>query len=200
MIYNLLNRLKNEIYIDLYAAKEILLEIAEKTSAKVGSIKKTIDAAAIDSEIDKEYEELGRRIHRLIKEDKYPEGDLAVTESLDRLHHLKLTLLRFEEEMAYFSDKMLIGKALDLKDDLKKGCATLEIVTISDNSPFVRVRISDLKLPPGLLIILIKRSDKILIPNGMTELRGGDLLTVIGYRASIDDAVQLFNGVHGGTV
>lgn len=200
MIYNLLNRLKNEIYIDLYGVKEILLEIAEKTSAKVGSIKKSIDAAALDSEIDKEYEELGKRTYTLIKEDKDPSGDPAIMDSLDRLRQLKLTLLRLEEEMAYFSDKILIGKVLDLKDDLKKGSATLEVITISKDSPFIKIRISDLKLPSDLLIILIKRSDNILIPNGMTELREGDLITIIGCRASIDDAVKSFNGVHGATV
>lgn len=198
MAYNLLNRLKNELYINLERAKEILLEIAEKTSAKIGSIKKAIEAAALDTRIDKEYEGLGTRIYALIKEDKDPVDDPEITDRVNRLRELKQTLLRLEEELAYFGDKMLISKVLDLKDNLKKGSATLEVITISNNSPLIKARINNLKLPAGLLIILIKRSDQLLIPDGMTELRAGDSLTVIGYRSSIDDAIRLFNGIKEG--
>lgn len=198
MAYNLLNRLKNELYINLERAKEILLEIAEKTSAKIGSIKKAIEAAALDTRIDKEYEGLGTRIYALIKEDKDPVDDPEITDRVNRLRELKQMLLRLEGELAYFGDKMLISKVLDLKDNLKKGSATLEVITISNNSPLIKARINNLKLPAGLLIILIKRSDQFLIPDGMTELRAGDLITVIGYRSSIDDAIRLFNGIKEG--
>ncbi|MEK7279497.1 MAG: hypothetical protein AAB090_02475, partial [Nitrospirota bacterium] len=68
MISNLLKRLKNELYIDLSAVKLILFEIAEKTSAKVGSIKRSIQASELDSKIDKEYEVLGLKIWNLLNE------------------------------------------------------------------------------------------------------------------------------------
>lgn len=194
MIYNLLNRLKNELYIDLNVAKEILLEIAEKTSVKVESIKKAIKVAELDSRIDKEYEGLGVKIYTLIKEDKDIINDQEITDRVNRLRQMKLTLLKLEEEMAYISDKLLISKVLDLKDELKKGSVTLETITISNNSSLIKARISDLKLPQGMLIILIKRSDQLLIPNGMTELRAGDLITILGCRSSIDDTIKLLLG------
>lgn len=194
MIFNLLNRLKNELYIDLNGSKEILLEIAEKTSAKVESIKKAIEAAELDSKIDREYEGLGTKIYSLIKEGKDTVDDPEIINRINRLRHLKRMLLRLEEEMVYISEKVLTGKLLDLKDELKKGSATLETITITNSSSFVKKKISDLRLPPGMLIILIKRSDQLLIPDGMMELNVGDSITMIGYRSGIDDAIRLFNG------
>ncbi|MBI5746964.1 MAG: hypothetical protein HZA13_08170 [Nitrospirae bacterium] len=196
MISNLLKRLKNELYIDLYGAKLILFEIAEKTSAKVGSIKRSIRASELDSKIDKEYEALGLKIWNLLNEGKVPlEGTTGVLDSVNRLRSLKQALLMFEEEMAYFSDGMLISKVLELKDGLKNGSAALETITISKDSPLVQVKVSDLKLPPGLLIILIKRSGQVLIPNGSTELIGGDSLMMMGYKSRIDETIKLLSKV-----
>ncbi|HLF86158.1 MAG TPA: TrkA C-terminal domain-containing protein [Nitrospiria bacterium] len=195
MISNLLKRLKNELYIDLNGAKLILFEIAEKTSAKVGSIKRSIQAAELDSKIDKEYEALGLKICNLLNEGKDPLEGTGVLDIVNRLRSLKQSLLRFEEEMAYFSDGMLISKVLELKDGLKNGSAALETITISKDSPLVQVKVSDLKLPPGLLIILIKRSGQVLIPNGSTELIGGDSLMMMGFKSRMDETTNLFNKV-----
>lgn len=195
MISNLLKRLKNELYIDLNGAKLILFEIAEKTSAKVGSIKRSIQASELDSKIDKEYEALGLKIWILLNEGKAPLEGTGVLDSVNRLRSLKQTLLRFEEEMAYFSDGMLISKVLELKEGLKSGSAALETITITKDSPLVQAKVSDLKLPPGLLIILIKRSGQVLIPNGATELIGGDSLMMMGYKSRIDETIQLLSKV-----
>lgn len=195
MISNLLKRLKNELYIDLSGAKLILFEIAEKTSAKVGSIKRSIQASELDSKIDKEYEVLGLKIWILLNEGKAPHEGTGVLDSVNRLRSLKQTLLRFEEEMAYFSDGMLISKVLELKEGLKNGSVALETITITKDSPLVQAKVSDLKLPPGLLIILIKRSGQVLIPNGATELIGGDSLMMMGYKSRIDETIKLISKV-----
>lgn len=195
MISNLLKRLKNELYIDLNAAKLILFEIAEKTSAKVGSIKRSIQASELDSKIDKEYEVLGFTIWNMLNEGRVPLEGPEVLDSVNRLRSLKQTLLRFEEEMAYFNDGMLISKVLELKEGLMNGSAVLETITITKDSPLVRVKVSDLKLPPGLLIILIKRSGRVIIPNGSTELIGDDSLMMMGFKLCIDETKKLFNKV-----
>jgi hypothetical protein len=195
MISNLLKRLKNELYIDLNAAKLILFDIAEKTSAKVGSIKRSIQASELDSKIDKEYEALGLKIWILLNEGRVPLEGTEVLDSVNRLRSLKQTLLRFEEEMAYFSDGMLISKVLELKEGLMSGSAALETITIAKDSPLVQAKISDLKLPPGLLIILIKRSGQVIIPNGSTELVGNDSLMMMGFKSRIDETKKLFSRV-----
>ncbi len=196
MISNLLKRLKNELYIDLHAAKLILFEVAEKTSAKVGSIKRSIHAAELDSKIDKEYEALGLKICNLLNEGKGPPlEETGVLDSVNRLRSLKQTLLRFEEEMAYFSDGMLISKVLELKEGLMNASAALETVTITKDSPLIKKRVSELKLPPGQLIILVKRSGQVLIPDGSTELIGDDSLVIMGYKSCMDETIKLFTKV-----
>ncbi len=195
MISNLLKRLKNELYIDLSAVKLILFEIAEKTSAKVGSIKRSIQASELDSKIDKEYEALGLKIWNLLNEGRVPLEGTEVLDNVNRLRSLKQTLLRFEEDMAYFSDGMLTSKVLELKEGLRKGSAGLETITIAKDSPLVQAKVSDLKLPPGVLIILINRSGQVIIPNGSTELICGDSLTLMGKKTHLDETIKLISKV-----
>ena len=42
-------------------------------------------------------------------------------------------------------------------------------------------RIQDLRLPEGSVITLITRGDKVISPNGGTQLRGGDRITVLAH-------------------
>lgn len=74
----------------------------------------------------------------------------------------------------------------------------LELVTVRDtNYEIIEVyideeiyegscRISDLKLPPGTLVTIIHRDDKIIAPSGSTEIRPKDTLTVLVDKMNIE--------------
>lgn len=57
-------------------------------------------------------------------------------------------------------------------------------VPVGRASPMANQAIVDLSLPPGALIILIKRQDERIVPNGGTVLNGGDTLVVVVDQAS----------------
>jgi len=56
-------------------------------------------------------------------------------------------------------------------------------------SPFIGSPLSDLQLPEGTLVALVRRGDEVLIPRGSTALEDGDRITVIG---DPDDIQWLF--------
>jgi cell volume regulation protein A len=55
----------------------------------------------------------------------------------------------------------------------------LEEMRVAGRSPAVGRRILDLRLPSGALIVLLKRAEEVIIPDGGTELDAGDTLIVL---------------------
>ena len=51
-------------------------------------------------------------------------------------------------------------------------------------------RIQDLRLPAGAVITLITRGDKVISPNGGTQLKGGDQITVLAHISNEDAVLQ----------
>ncbi len=62
----------------------------------------------------------------------------------------------------------------------------LELSNENDTSQFVGKMIKDVKLPGQSLITIIYRKDEIKIPHGVTVLREGDELSIIGDKEDID--------------
>jgi Trk K+ transport system NAD-binding subunit len=53
-------------------------------------------------------------------------------------------------------------------------------------------RISDLNLPAGTLVALVRRNGQIHVPAGATTLQEGDRMTIIGSPAGIDRLYELY--------
>ena len=49
------------------------------------------------------------------------------------------------------------------------------------------VALRDLRLPPDVLILSVKRKGQMLISHGYTRLRKGDIITVVGSMESLED-------------
>lgn len=71
-------------------------------------------------------------------------------------------------------DELVLGAAA-YRDD---GKIKLTEVTIDEEHDWCGQRISQLGLPSEMLIILIRRGNKTVIPNGSTKIRPGDLLVL----------------------
>ena len=53
-------------------------------------------------------------------------------------------------------------------------------VTITNNNKWKGKMIMDANIPEEILIVMIKRGDKILIPKGSTVIKSGDILVLSG--------------------
>ncbi len=65
---------------------------------------------------------------------------------------------------------------ITISDEVKK---TLEEITIPGNSSAIGKKLMELDLPPTVLIVMIKRGDKYITPNGFTRIEAGDHLSVL---------------------
>jgi trk system potassium uptake protein TrkA len=60
------------------------------------------------------------------------------------------------------------------------------------NRHLVGRRVNDLTLPRGITVLMIERSNEILVPDRETVLRANDTITLVGADKEIDEAVYLF--------
>ena len=59
-------------------------------------------------------------------------------------------------------------------------------------TPFADTAIAALGLPPGVLVLLIRRRDEFLQPHGDTEVKVGDGLLIMGDHRAMEEVHQRF--------
>lgn len=81
------------------------------------------------------------------------------------------------------------------------GEAKVVDLTVAESAEASGRKIRDLSdeglLKDGLLIVAIERGDEVITPNGETEVRAGDLVTVLSQRGEAEDFTELFTGRKG---
>lgn len=89
-----------------------------------------------------------------------------------------------------------VGNLMNLRE--LAGDAKVIDVTVSDSAAAAGLKIRELSedglLEDGLLIVAIERDDGVIMPNGETELRAGDIVTVLSQHGAADDLTDIFSG------
>ena len=52
-------------------------------------------------------------------------------------------------------------------------------ITLTEDSLLQGDTLKELKLPDGMLVMMIKRDDRFIVPNGRVKLKAGDRLLII---------------------
>ena len=69
---------------------------------------------------------------------------------------------------------------------------------MAPNSEAENKRIVDLRLPTGVLVLLVARDGEDIVPNGGTVLRRGDLIQVLADRKFAVQGSEMFKEMSGG--
>lgn len=77
------------------------------------------------------------------------------------------------------------------------GDAKVVDVTVAESAMAAGLMIQELSeeglLEDGLLIVAIERDDEVIMPNGETEIRAGDIVTVLSQHGGADDLTDMFS-------
>jgi len=82
----------------------------------------------------------------------------------------------------------------ELQSRLEKGGGVMEQVEISSTSSVGGKRVKELALPKDVLLGPILREEELIIPDGETELKKGDRVTLMGKRKDVAATADLFKG------
>ncbi|MFP4228076.1 MAG: amino acid permease [Salinivenus sp.] len=69
---------------------------------------------------------------------------------------------------------------------------TLHLLSGTNTEEFIGRPVSELNLPAGVLVALVRRNEQILVPSGSTTLEEGDRVTIIGNPAGIERIYELY--------
>lgn len=138
-------------------------------------------------------EESDIRFVRLRIEEGHPWADCRVSELpippglLIAVIHRKGHVIVPRGDTVIRKDDHLILGGEGYREDLG---ITLKELVLKEQNPWVGVRIRELDVSRQTMIVMIRRGDRMLIPNGDTKLRSGDIL-LLYTRKNMKDAMEV---------
>ena len=114
----------------------------------------------------------------------------------DEGEHLRTlaTLANRTDEKQFLVEWRAAANEQEVKESLlhHERYLTLHLLSGTNTDEFIDRAVSDLNLPAGVLVALVRRDDRITVPSGDEVLREGDRVTIIGNPAGIDRLYELY--------
>jgi K+/H+ antiporter YhaU regulatory subunit KhtT len=145
-----------------------------------------------------ELAELGGRAYDLFGAGREADIESATKANLRRLQSLETDLARTEEQMDELRkdfEKERIDKddLRGLRADLETGGGTIVQAVLGEESSMVGKRLKEIRLPEDTLLGTIVRDDRVIIPDGQTQLQAGDKVTLLGKADDVEKVVEQMN-------
>jgi hypothetical protein len=172
-------------------AKEAVMAVAERVARRVQVTKLQLQAEDAEARLRQTYEALGQCLYTThaahSPEALNIDAALPLCESV-RAEQRALQEIRDRLTSRY--DDVLIVPLIRLQEDLQAGGGAIERITITPNARADGKPLSDVDLPEGVRIVLVRRNDALMFPSVQMILRAGDQVTVIGNRSALPGAIQ----------
>jgi len=143
-----------------------------------------------ENNIEEDFLRLGTRAYDLRR------GQVPISEEPE-VNRLLQDITTRKKELALLKEefrKFWVEEAKALKANLEKGGGILEQVELPFHSPAIGRKIKDLELPKEVLLGPIVRDKDLVIPDGETELREADRVTLMGKKKDVQAAALLLRG------
>ena len=180
----------NKIMDSLEQAIEITSEKGTKYSQL---IKLKWDCRTIHKRIHNQMAVLGEKIFEL---QSNPEGEIIKNQTAEQIKQITILekeLKQKEEEIQELNSGIEQKFVRGFKKDLEMGDGTIEQIVIGEKSTLVGKKLSEIKLPGEVLIGSVVRNQEVIIPDGETELKIADRLTVLGKKIEVEKVVEKLN-------
>ncbi|MGB0714423.1 MAG: amino acid permease [Phycisphaerae bacterium] len=119
-----------------------------------------------------------------------------VSSEEDAAQHLRILaqIAQHVESDGFMNAWLAAGNEQHLRETLLRDerFLAIHLQTGSPSSAMIGARVRDLALPPETLIALIQREGRMIFPGGVTTLREGDRLTILGLPKSIQELRQTY--------
>ncbi|MCB0282060.1 MAG: hypothetical protein H6627_01875 [Calditrichae bacterium] len=178
----------------LESSKEFLGEVSDKVS-EIGSLAKMrFEIYEDNKRLDDAFLALGKVTYEMIKQEKTADEtqEKIIEKQMQRIADLNTRILEKTQKYEQ-SRKEQAGKnyVIDkFSDELAKSGHIMDQARVSENSNLNGKLMKDVLLPKLALITSIKRGDDLLIPDGNTQFKSGDLVTVIGAEDDVQKIIK----------
>ena len=163
----------------------------EQMKGKTQAIQIKLRMLFLENQLDQVFLRLGSRTYDLGKSGGSFQEDPEVQTLLEEISARKEGLAQLKEDF----QKTWREEARKLKSCLEKGDATLVQVEISFLSPVSGKKVRDVDLPKEVLLGPMVRGKGLIIPDGETELRAMDRVTLMGKKKDVEMTARLLKGM-----
>ncbi|HEV2174669.1 MAG TPA: TrkA C-terminal domain-containing protein [Nitrospira sp.] len=188
-------RLQKELSLTGSAVYESVVAIAERVNRKVHVLRLHGQAASLLTQIESVQGDLGRDIAAALpnrssaaREPGLPSPELerSLNQAMDRIHHLKQTLVQVDAQIRDLKLEAIHQDLLTLQRDLSLRAAAIERIPVSHGSPAVGKPVSAFSWPSSVRLVTIFRGPFLIPPADEFVFTPEDIVIVIGLRADLD--------------
>ena len=130
----------------------------------------------LEKDIESHALHLGSRVYDLGK----THGNIAEDKEIQTLFEVMGAKRKEMSSLKEDFRKIWGEEAQELKKSLEKGGGAMKRIEITASSPANGKQVKDLDLPKEVLLGPILRGKNLIIPDGETEIREGDRVTIMG--------------------
>ena len=162
----------------------------EQVKEKTEAIPIKLKMIFLENNIEALFLRLGSRVYDLSKTPGNTAENAEIQSILAGISAKKKELEGLKENF----HKIWKEEARELKMSLEKGGGALEQIAIDAGSPAKGKQVKELTLPKEVLLGPVLRGNNLIIPDGETELREGDRVTLMGTKKDLVAAKKYLNG------
>ncbi len=167
------------------------MAVAERVARRVQVTKLQLQAEDAEARLRQTYEALGQCLYTTHAAQS-PEA-LNIDAALPLCESVRAeqrALQEIRDRLASRYDDILVVPLIRLQEDLQAGGGTIERITITPDARADGKPLSDVALPEGISVVLVRRHDSLLFPSAQLILRAGDQVTVVGTRSVLPGAIH----------
>jgi len=173
---------------------EQAIEVSSEKGTKYSHlIRLKWDCRTIHKKIHHQMEELGSKIYELHPNPDEQKVKNETSEYINEINRLEKELKKKEDEIEELKSGIEQKNVRGLKKDLEMGDGTIEQIVVGEKSSLVGKTLSEIELPGEVLIGSVVRQEKVIIPDGETEINTGDRLTVLGKKDEVEKVIRQLN-------
>ena len=163
----------------------------DQVKGKTQAVQIKLRMLLLETQLDHVFLRLGSRAYDLGKSGGPFQDDGEVHALLWEISARKEELAKGKEDFR----KSWQEEAKELKSSLEKGDGALERVEVSFLSPVAGQKVREVDLPKEVLLGPILRGKELIIPDGETEIRAMDRVTLLGKKKDVEMTSRILRGM-----
>lgn len=189
----MLNFLKIEFPSWFAGFKELIFSLADKLDYRMREVKISLTGNLIERELDRGFTKLGRKALEYYQRNPNLQNlnTSLFQQELEVIQSLKDKYSQALQELSVIQRKALKEALSECTDQFNRTGWGLLQIPVPENTKYAQKKIKELPLRQNILVLMVKKENRMELAHGNTVLEGGDFLICIGNEKGLADLKHL---------
>lgn len=200
MTFEIIDRIRKELFITGSALYEIILAVSERVNRKIQIIRLHWQASTFLERIDGIAIETGRQLADHLTRSRFTNGehsvlaatDAILTRSMTQVHGLKQALLQIDTRIRDLKLEAIHEDLLKMQQDLSIRSARIERLTIARRAVAVGRSARELPRSSSVHLVVVMRGAFLLAPSDDVVFQPDDIVVLIGPESELSSCATWF--------